>query len=209
MVGSMLAQSWGLYTPPAAFVNIRPGHWYKIGNTNVLAFGSKRIDNVIDINSTTIGSIRPSEKILFDILNIALFDIWIANEDRNANNANLMYDIERESLVSIDYGCIFNTAMYDYPLSRLTSTDTILTSELFWHLQKGQSVKETASKVMTVFMNNVYRCKATANIIMQELPKQWGVSANLVQSKLDQLIDDDWCESALTIFNDYLSENIR
>ena len=31
--------------------------------------------------------------------------------------------------VSIDYGCIFNTATFDYPLSQLTSTDTILWSD--------------------------------------------------------------------------------
>lgn len=208
MIGSLLAQSWGLKTPPTAFVNLRPGHWYKTGNTTTLAFGSKRIDKVIDVNPTTVGCIRPSVFVLFDILNIALFDIWIANEDRNANNANLMYDIEQGRLVSIDYGCIFNTAMYDYPMSQLTSTDTILASELFHHIQNGQPVEATVSKVIDAFLRNVDRCRATADIIMQELPNQWGVSANHVQTKLNQLTDNNWCKSALTIFKEYLSENI-
>ena len=37
-------------------------------------------------------------------MKIALFDFWIANEDRNANNANLLYDVGRGRLISIDYG---------------------------------------------------------------------------------------------------------
>lgn len=38
--------------------------------------------------------------------------------------ANLMYDVVHEQLVSIDYGCIFNTATFDAPFSQLTSTIT-------------------------------------------------------------------------------------
>ena len=55
----------------------------------------------------------------------------------NTNNTNLLFDVEQNTLVSIDYGCIFNTAMYDYPLSRLTSTDTILASGILGQLKAG------------------------------------------------------------------------
>lgn len=207
-IGSCLAQTWGLNTPPTAFIDIRPGHWSKAGTTGILAFGSRRLDKVIDINPTTANSIKPSVNTLFDILDIALFDLWVANEDRNANNANLMYDIEQGRFVSIDYGCIFNTAMYDYPLSQLTSTDTILNSELFCIIQKGFSVDKVALKVVDNFSRNIVRCKQAVFNSRLQFPSQWGVSPAIAQQKLDQLFDGKWCESVLNSFKEYLSENI-
>ena len=208
LIGSQLALLWGLKTPSAAFVNIRPSHWIKAGNTGILAFGSRRLDKVIDVNNTTIGSIKSSENILFDILDIALFDLWVANEDRNANNANLMYDINLGAIISIDYGCIFNTAMYDYPMSQLTSTDTILASDLFYGIQKDYPVDKVATKVMRNYNQNIARCQQFINKIVMELPSQWNISTDAVQSKVAQLFDSKWCDSVLNNFKEYLSENI-
>ena len=208
LIGSLLAQSWGLNTPPTSFIEIRPGHWFKAGEHGILAFGSRRVDKVIDVNPTTIGGIKPSVNTLRNILDIALYDLWVANEDRNANNANLMYDIEQGSLISIDYGCIFNTAMYDYPMSQLTSTDTILASDLFQHIQKGYPVDKVSSKVVNQFYRNIARCKHVARKIAHEMPVQWGVTFDVVQTKLGQLFDNRWCESVLNNYKEFLSENI-
>lgn len=84
--------------------------------------------NTPDITPSTYAKVPATIDSLEQLMQIALFDFWIANEDRNANNANLMYDVGRSQLVSIDYGCILNTATFEYPLSQLTTTDTILWS---------------------------------------------------------------------------------
>ena len=138
-----------------------------------------------------------------------MFDFWVANEDRNANNANIMYDIEKNLLVSIDYGCIFNTAMYDYPMSQLTSTDTILASSLFSHIKKNYDVDVIADEITGQFRDNLARCKETSKTIVKEIPVQWNVPVDFVVSKLSQLFDRGWCESVVTNFNDCLIESIN
>ena len=208
LIGSRLAQSWGLVTPSTSFVTILSRHWYRAGQNGTLAFGSRRMDKVIDINQATIGRIVPSRRTLYDLLNIALFDFWVANEDRNANNANIMYDIGKNMLVSIDYGCIFNTAMYDFPMSQLTSTDTILASSLFSHLKKSYDVDVIANEITGQFRDNLARCKETSKSIVKDIPVQWKVPEDLVVSKLSQLFDGVWCESVVDNFNECLGENI-
>lgn len=137
LIGAKLAKAWRLTTPDIAFVNIRPAHWESINTSHSLSapsIGFRWLDGVVDITPSTYAKVPATVEMLAQLMKIALFDFWVANEDRNANNANLMYDVAREQLVSIDYGCIFNTATFEYPLSQLTSTDTILWSDLFHHL---------------------------------------------------------------------------
>ena len=207
LIGSLMARAWGLNTPSTAFVHIRPQHWARAGQNGTIAFGSRRIECVIDINATTARSIVPSRKILYDILNIALFDFWVANEDRNANNTNIMYDIERNVLVSIDYGCIFNTAMYDYPMSQLTTTDTILASDLFLHIQRNFPVDGIAARIMDSYEANLDDCKRVSDTLVGMVPDQWKVPGDLIKSKLAQLFNPSWCKSVLENFRECLSEN--
>lgn len=211
-VGSQLASAWGLNTPQTAFVTLQPTHWVKAGEKGTLAFGSCRLDGVIDINPTTVRKIRYSQSVLSDLIDIALFDFWVANEDRNANNANLMYDVERDSLISIDYGCIFNTATYNYQLSQLTTTDTILASDLFYHLQKGTSGQQQIEKItknsIARFYKRVANCERRVGLILKELPEQWRVPFNVVENKMNQLFDGVWLRDALSNFKECLEENI-
>ena len=79
---------------------------------------------MIEVTPTMLDEIEPSPTLLRHLAFIALFDFWMANEDRNANNYNLMYDVNAHLFVPIDYGCVFNTATYDYSLSQLTETDS-------------------------------------------------------------------------------------
>lgn len=211
LVGSQFAQAWGINTPSTAFVNIRPTHWAKAGLNGTLAYGSRRMGGVIDITPSTIVGIKPSLSSTKELLSIALFDFWMANEDRNANNANLMYDLARNSLVSIDYGCIFNTAMYDYPMFQLTTTDTILASDLFHHLQKGYSGKITSSSFIQIlnqsYQSCIRRCQQTTTYLQQILPEQWNVPHGIVCNKINQLFDMKWIDSVWNNFMECLMEN--
>lgn len=213
LLGSHFAQIWGLNTPLTAFVNIMPSHWTKAREQSTLAFGSRRMESVIDITPSTIIGIKPSLNVTLDLLNIALFDFWIANEDRNANNANLMFDLEKSALISIDYGCIFNTAMYDYPMSPLTSTDTILTSELYHYLKKGY-----ATKIITnTFINNlsryfkscIKRSKQTSDVLLKQIPTQWNVPEQVVTEKVAQLFDSAWASSVWDNFLESFIDNTK
>lgn len=207
MIGSLLANTWRLTTPTTAFVNIRPVHWHKAGPEGTLAYGSQRMESVIDINPTTIESIHPSDKAFLGLLRIALFDFWIANEDRNANNANLLYSLEYETLVSIDYGCIFNTATYNYPLSQLTSTDTILASNLFHFLYNGQQID--FDDIEKYFRQCIVRSKQAATKILSCLPARWNVPVEIVREKIIQLSSPRWVNAVWDNFKECLNENTQ
>ena len=214
LIGAWMASEWHLYTPEIAFVQIKPRHWLGARNDHSLsapAIGSRRIGSVMDITPSTYRFINPSETTLFQLMRIALFDFWIANEDRNANNANLLYDLSRDELVSIDYGCILNTATFEYPMSQLTSTDTILWSDLFHFLAKGKksyAFYAFKSVLESAFPAWVKRCEKQFPILLQTIPKDWYVEVETVENKLSQLFEEQWIKSVWDNFVECLNENI-
>lgn len=213
-VGVQMAQVWAICTPNAAFVRIKQEHWarhFVQHNQNAPAFGSCQMHGVIDVTPSTYCEVKHSVAILRQLLKIALFDFWIANEDRNTNNANLLYDIENEQLVSIDYGCIFNTATYDFPMSQLTSTDTILWSDLFNHLA-SENNKGTIDTIVKDLESNYKECikRSRKNVtqILEHLPLEWNVPIATVAKKMEQLFEKEWIENVWDNFIECLNDNI-
>lgn len=215
LIGAKLAMAWGLRTPDIALVNIRPAHWEGMNVSHSLsapAIGSRWLDGVVDITPSTYAKVPATEETLSQLMKIALFDFWVANEDRNANNANLMYEVSREQLVSIDYGCIFNTATFDYPLSQLTSTDTILWSDLFRHLYQGTD-KQIALSICERLKSNYDECLHKSSLIIAEIiaeiPQEWKAPLQSASEKLHQLFDEQWTTAVWENFMECLNENIR
>jgi hypothetical protein len=140
-----------------------------------------------------------------------LFDFWIANEDRNANNANLMYDVSNGHIISIDYGCVLNTATFDYPMSQLTSTDTILWSDLFNHLTIETSqtcIENIVSELKKEYSLLINSSSRQTKLIIEEMPKEWNVPVSLVKDKLQQLFDKKWIAGVWDNFVECLNENL-
>jgi hypothetical protein len=211
LIGAQMAMAWHLNTPEIAFVRIRPSHWSK-GSNVVLSIGSRKMEGVVDITPSTYREVKSSTKTLMQLLKIALFDFWIANEDRNANNANLLYDVDREDLVSIDYGCIFNTATFDFPLSQLTSTDTILNSDLFQNLMQEKSFVSLQSMVKSLksyYLACINKSRQLSSQMVNVMPKEWNVPHVIVEKKVIQLFDSEWIEGVWNNFTECLTENMK
>lgn len=210
LIGSQMAMAWHLNTPEIAFVRIRPSHWPK-GNNSALSVGSKKMDSVVDITPSTNREVKSSAKTLMQLLKIALFDFWMANEDRNANNANLLYDVEKEDLVSIDYGCIFNTATFEFPLSQLTSTDTILYSDLFQTLIQDKSLASLEVMVKPLrayYLASIGRSRQLSASLVEAMPKDWNVPSGIVEKKISQLFESEWIDGVWSNFTECFNENI-
>lgn len=214
LIGAKLATAWGLRTPDIALVHIKAAHWEGMNVSHSIsapAIGGRWLDGVVDITPSTCAKVPATTELMSQLMKIALFDFWVANEDRNANNANLMYDMHREQLVSIDYGCIFNTATFDYPLSQLTSTDTILWSNLFRHLVRStdrQSVIAIADRMKADYAEALSRSKGIAAEIVAGIPQEWRVPEDIVRRKLTELHDEQWTASVWDNFTECLNENI-
>ena len=144
-------------------------------------------------------------------MKIALFDFWIANEDRNANNANLLYDLGRGRLIPIDYGCILNTATFDYAMSQLTTTDTILWSDLFQHLVKDKNkvtIDAIVGELEMQYATCLKRSERQLKQIVDELPKEWNVPSKVIEEKLLQLFDEQWTAGVWDNFVECLNDNL-
>lgn len=214
-VGAYLASIWQLRTPEIALVTIKPRHWEGINishSVTAAAIGGRWLDGMVDITPSTYTQVPSNSKSLKQLLKIALFDFWVANEDRNANNANLMYDAANDELVSIDYGCIFNTATYDYPISQLTSTDTILWSDFFQHLSQSQdekSINEIIDWLEKDYEKCLDDCRQQVGDITSEMPKEWKVPTDAIDEKIKQLLDKQWTAAVWDNFIECLNENIE
>lgn len=213
LAGAIMAHSWNLNTPDIAFVHVRKEHWTGSFSQYISSkplIGFKREFGVVDINPGTFLEVVPSLSVVEQLMDIALFDFWIANEDRNYNNSNLMYKVSKQKLVSIDYGCIFNTATFDYPMSQLTSTDTILYSDLFSHIivdKSKQQVNDIVEKLNYELHEKINRCENSIQLILKALPSEWLVPLPLVESKLLQLFETRWINNVWNNFVECLKEN--
>ena len=215
LIGARMAEAWQLNTPKIVLVRIKPSHWAGISQSHSLSapsIGSQWLDGVVDITPSTYAKVPATADMLEQLMQIALFDFWIANEDRNANNANLMYDVVRSRLVSIDYGCILNTATFEYPLSQLTSTDTILWSDLFRHLAQSQqeaTIQAIADRLKVVFRESIQRAYVQVNLIVEEMPTEWNIPQCIVKEKLLQLFDERWTAEVWNNFMECLNDNTK
>jgi len=213
LIASRLAEEWELGVPKTNFVKVQRVHIPDNLSPHYFArpcIGSEFMQGVIDITPASYSRVPATKANLMMLMKIALFDFWVANEDRNANNANLMYDIPNDRLVPIDFGCSFNTATFEYPLSQLTSTDTILSADIFTHLV--QSVKKDDLNSFLPSLKDYYqkcvaRCNATIDNILGLLPTEWNIPSAIIREKLEELCTDEWKEAVWNNFVECLNGN--
>jgi hypothetical protein len=104
-IASSFLKLWNIPTPDFTFINLpedvinefaivrnlQPA-WFKktcFGSSH-LQFAKEIDDNIENIHKNHLKKIRK-----IDLLKIALFDIWIANEDRTARHTNLLLNSEQ------------------------------------------------------------------------------------------------------------------
>lgn len=210
LMGAIFAKTWMLHTPEIAVVKVRREHVpHNMSGSyfSIPVLGSQQQQNVVDITPATIPLVTPSEKLCRQLLQIALFDLWLSNEDRNANNANLMYDMVNDNIIAIDYGCCFNTATFDFPLSLLTESESILCSDLFLHISSSTS-RERILQMTDVLLNidlpsYIHDCQ-TGSVVAQWddaaneelecdfIPTAWNINRERLTHKIEELLDDKW-----------------
>lgn len=211
-MGATFAKLWSIDTPPFAIVKIQPAHWATTDvphSSSAPAIGFRKIDGVIDITPTTFRQTAANMRTLYQLLKIALFDFWCANEDRTYNNANLLYDIENDKFISIDYGGILNNVTFDFPLSQLTETDSILCADVFAHIVKSVSDKQLAV-LMRRLESDYYvcldNCRKHKDAVLQ-LPEPWNVPSDKVVAKVDELLSSQWIDATWHNFVECLQSN--
>lgn len=215
-VGAHFVEKWGICSPEMSLVLIKAEHWSNFLSTNCIrtapTLGYQMLDGVVDITQTTFSHIQLSKKVLIQLLKIALFDFWVANEDRTYNNANLLYDVKHDNLVSIDYGGILNTSTFEYPMSQLTMTDTILYAEIFKQFKNRiakDEIRTIALNLEGFYKKSIDNCRFALEDTLSGIPLEWKVDNNVIRNKLMQLFDKVWIDKVWVNFVECLNDNIN
>lgn len=212
---------WELKVPDSSIVTIKAEHLPQelISTTiqprflNTPCFGSKYNDfgkeidpsiQVLQGDTKIIKKIKDKE----NLLAIALFDLWMANEDRNHNNYNLLLNTDPDYyFVPIDHEKCFNTNSLapQRRLVMLTEDETLINTDLARLI--FQHTKDLESKVDEIARNYylwVPQCERNLESTINAMPEQWGIAkAEKISLLQSSLFDQSWITECETIFRDY------
>jgi len=143
-----------------------------------------------------------------NLLKIALFDLWIANEDRNYNNLNLLIDVQDNyNFLPIDHGAIFNTRSMDWQMSLLTEneclTDIPLIKLLF---QNTDFNRDYIQNLKEYFYLCTLECKKNFDEILKLIPPDWNIDLAVASHKINnELFDNNWEVQVIDTFLEYIN----
>jgi len=211
---------WELAVPEFSFLEIDYEHVKHLSiqkrcfeNT---CFGSKFSQRFVELNMF---NDEPDIKKLTNynihktnLLQIALFDIWLANEDRNNNNLNLLIDVSNNyKYVPIDHGAVFNTRFMDAPISLLTENECLTDTDLVRHLfPKREFSREYIAILKDYFYLCTLKCKQNFDEILRFIPPDWNNNLKMVTDKIqNEVFTKKWEENVIDTFLEYINSPFK
>ncbi|MBK7946187.1 MAG: hypothetical protein IPJ85_13165 [Flavobacteriales bacterium] len=144
-----------------------------------------------------------------DLLKIALFDIWLANDDRTGGHPNLLVtaDEEGHTIRVMDHEGIFYGNNPDRPLPLLTLEDSILTHPAMPKLLGKDFNKDAAS--VDALVHNLYlwanACEQRTDEILSCLPADWRIDVATFTPLVHQrLFTEEWLRTVGLHFHELL-----
>lgn len=213
-LASSFLKIWGLRTPDSAFVRINrehiPSSWgihgYCFDTTCFATKYNSQYADATKLNEIIKSSDRKKYTNGFDLIKIGLFDLWLANEDRRAGNMNLLIDLENErDFIAIDHGSIFNSGVMNSHLSELTENESILDSLFARTLfSKKEITPILVDEMKKYFYLRTQHCKEQVPSILDEIPSDWKISRDEVNTTLEQVFAKQWQEDIFLLFSTLL-----
>jgi hypothetical protein len=220
-VAASFANIWKLAIPEFCIVSINPEHVQGIsdlipGYFKKPCFGTRYQKTYVDVDEFY-GEISSYEKRKYErkyeFLKIALFDIWMANDDRNFNNYNLLVDVENGNrFVPIDHEAVFYGGNLDKEMVLLTEDESIITTDI---TKKLFTRKELLNKKYLTDIKNEYYlcikdCEKNVDNLLNSIPKEWGINIdeynNLLKKKL---FNDQWVKNCINHFLTLLQLHLK
>lgn len=216
-----LMQKANIRFPEFALVNILENHTLTIADSqplffiNTTCFATKFIEHAEEVNLLTLNTDdfkRVSNQ--EDLLKIAFFDLWLANEDRSHNNFNLLYYSKGKEtfLVPIDHGSCLNTLCFDFErtLCQIEYGESLISTELFQIIQKG-NIKNI--QMAEEFLEKMYLCinelDQYFDEIIDNIPEDWKIPGDYVLSLKRNLFDENWLKETKVNFLSYCETSLN
>lgn len=219
LLAAELAKIWNINVPESALVSIDYDLCVKNFEDNRglerryferECFGSQYVKDTIDVNNSILVNTKLIDRILNkdDFLKIALFDIWLSNEDRNRGNYNLLLQAIEGGflwLYVIDHSDIFNSSMaYSNRLVEITEEESLLTSDLASLLFQNDI---SLARKLTFLWEDFYRytvlCNDCLPSILAQVPKNWKIDIPYYEAKIRTIFSPQWIETCKNTFKEY------
>jgi hypothetical protein len=215
-VAASFLRLWQLPVPDFTFVNVNYEHVKHFGLPkhffDKTCFGSKYSRFYQELTHFTdlpdIKKQKGYSENRDNLLKIALFDLWIANEDRNYNNLNLLIDVQDNyNFLPIDHGAIFNTRSLEWKISLLTEneclTDIPLIKLLF---QNTDFNRDYIQNLKEYFYLCTLECKKNFDEILKFVPLNWNIDLEVASHKINnELFNSNWEEKVIDTFLEYIN----
>lgn len=206
------AEIWNINQPKAALISVNSKHLEKLNISNDeyshICFGSQYLvnrqdwDKFMERASKGFYQKFKDEK---DLLKISLFDLWLGNEDRFAQNHNLLLELTdtKYQVLPIDHETILNATdsnnnkvFYDSEMMLPDDGHNLLESlSVMLVLRKCKSINELKAEVVGEFSNFVEDCKVQLTEIINEIPDEWELEKKLLTNYLmNELFKNSWTE---------------
>jgi hypothetical protein len=225
VIGSRFAEIWGLKTPHISLIQVSIDHLPDIhlnrvppAYFNKPCFGSSYIEDSVVIDKSVLPSFRNEtfkKKIAnkTDLLKIALFDIWLGNEDRHHGNTNLLLDesLPKEYYLNVfDHGAIFNSNALKYGLELISDNESLICSELVQILfERNKKLTQIVDNIIKDYYLCISECHKELNNILQEIPLEWGLDLENLELLLNKyLFSQEWCKKCENHFRALIQANL-
>jgi hypothetical protein len=210
------AKLWNLAVPEFCLVNVNPSHieGHEILQPvffKTLCFGSKynnRYSEIDEFYADMTSTDKRKFELKYDFLKIGLFDIWLANEDRNFNNYNLLIDVENKNrFIPIDHDAIFNTGNLHRGLVLLSENESLINTDLTKRLFTATELrsKDFFKKAKNDYYLCVTECEINIDKILQNIPIEWKINSVEYQNLLhEHLFNKEWTDRCFNYFKELI-----
>ncbi|NVN95226.1 MAG: hypothetical protein HXX18_08085 [Bacteroidetes bacterium] len=211
-IAASFLQIWTLAVPEFAFVQINKTHTLQTAYPHyyfeTIGFGSKYMGDFKEVDKLFIETPvikKDNETGRNSFLRIALFDIWLSNEDRSFNNFNLLYNFKENIFVPIDHASCFNGNNLDKEPYLITHNESILSSPFlnrFFDRNLQTNSNNIRLSIIDEFKINVSRCHDELDNILSETPLSWKADTDFLRDRLFFLFSEQWTKACLDYFTE-------
>jgi hypothetical protein len=176
-ISAYFLDKWNITAPKFTLITIAKELLVKQDNLSqnhktiyydVPCFGSKFIDNPVDVNSLLISNKKKVFNTLINpiaIFHITLFDTWVENDDRKPSNYNLILEPKEKKFIilPIDNAFIFSTQSYEHldpKYLAVSDNDHLLVSPFGYLIKKHTTIdKDFINNERDYFYLCIKRCE--------------------------------------------------
>ncbi|MES2655906.1 MAG: HipA family kinase [Bacteroidota bacterium] len=216
-IAAEFCKLWKIPFPEVALVQIKDEHLspdLRIGTTKLETpgFGTKydrtlkELDKLFDEMTN-----HQSNKFINkdNFLIIALFDIWMSNDDRSSGNYNMMVkSIDKGyEFWAIDHGAVFHTGNQDKKNYPISLEDSVLNSPLLLQLFTSKQLynNQTHDELENFYYLRASDCKNKYHEIINSIPEKWNIDKPLLIKELTGfMMHDEWFKTCWQTFLEFL-----